>query len=75
MLTPEGWVLIEALCLGDLLICVDPLTDKRVAAPIVQIRSARRLCLDLHLSGGRRLSVTEDPPVSYPPHASSANAR
>ena len=64
--TLDGERLIEELCLGDVVISIDPESGEQIAAPISAIRSAHRECLSIALSGDRTLVATSDHPVFDP---------
>ncbi|MEM6992734.1 MAG: Hint domain-containing protein [Myxococcota bacterium] len=66
ILAPSGLLRIESLRAGDLVYAVDVSTGMLVETSITAIRSSKRECIALGLSGGRRLRCTPDHPLFDP---------
>ncbi|MDX2011077.1 MAG: Hint domain-containing protein [Myxococcaceae bacterium] len=65
MRVPRGSRRVEALKLGDEVVCVDPETGERHVAQLCGIRSSRRECLALTV-GAATLRCTSDHPLYDP---------
>ncbi len=64
--TPDGWLNIELLQVGDEVFAVDPATGTVHATTITAVRRSQRECVALVSAAGHTLHLTPDHPVYAP---------